>query len=45
MTETTDENVDTEEEIDLYEQTIPGDYSDNDILEEEKETISKNYEV
>ena len=25
--------------------TIPGDYSDCDILEEEKETISKNDEV
>ena len=25
--------------------TIPGDYSDYDILEEEKETISKNDEV
>ena len=25
--------------------TIPGDYSDNDMLEEEKETISKNDEV
>ena len=25
--------------------TIPGDYSDYDILEEEKETLSKNDEV
>ena len=25
--------------------TIPGDYSDYDILEEEKETLSKKYEV
>ena len=44
-TETPDENDDTEEEIDFDELTIPGDYSDHDIFEEEKETISKNYEV
>ena len=31
--------------MDFDELTIPGDYSDYDILEEEKETISKNDEV
>ena len=45
MTQTPDENVDTWEEIALYYLTIPGDYSDYDILDEEKETISKNDEV
>ena len=45
MTESPDENVDTEEEMDFYDLTIPGDDSDSDILEEEKETISKNDEV
>ena len=32
MTETPDENVDAEEEMDFYYLTIPGDYSDCDIL-------------
>ena len=45
MKEYPDENVDTEEEMDFYYLTIPGDDSDYDILEEEKETILKNYEV
>ena len=45
MTETLDENIDTEEEMAFDDMTIPGDYSDYDILEEEKETISKNDEV
>ena len=45
ITETPNENVDTEEEMYFYELTITGDYSDYDILEEEKETISKNDEV
>ena len=31
--------------MDIYELNIPGNYSDNDILEEVKETISKNDEV
>ena len=44
ITETPDENVDTEEEISFDDLTIPGDYSDYNILEEEKETISKNDE-
>ena len=43
--ETADENVDTEEEIYFDDLNIPGDYSDYDILEEEKEIISKNDEV
>ena len=33
MTETPDENVDTEEEMYFYDLTIPCDYSDYDILE------------
>ena len=45
ISETPDENVYTEEEISVEQLTIPGDYSDDDILEEEKETISKNDEV
>ena len=36
MTETPDENVDTEEEMDFDDLTITGGYSDYDILEEEK---------
>ena len=31
--ETPDENFDTEEEMDFDDLTIPGDYSDYDILE------------
>ena len=45
ITETPDENVDTEEEISFGDLTITRDYSDYYILEEEKETISKNDEV
>ena len=45
MTETPDENVDTKEEIDFDNFTITGDQSYYDILEEEKEIISKNDEV
>ena len=41
--ETPDENVDTEEETSFDDLTIPGDYSNYDILEEEK-NISKNDE-
>ena len=36
ITETPDEDVDTEEEMYSDSLTIPGDYSDYDILEEEK---------
>ena len=39
------ENVNTEEEMDFDDLTTPGDYSDYDILGEEKETISLNDEV
>ena len=35
ITETPDENVDTEEEISFDNLNITGDYSDYDILEEE----------
>ena len=45
LTKTPDKNVDTGEEIDIYYSNITGKYSDHDILEEETETISKNYEV
>ena len=45
ITETTDENIDTYEEMSFDNLTITGDYSDYDILEEEKETIFKNDEV
>ena len=41
MTNTTDENVDTEEEMDFDELTIPGDYSDYDISKEKKNYIQK----
>ena len=36
ITETTDGNVDTKEEMSFDDLTIPGDYSDYDILEKEK---------
>ena len=45
MTETPYENVDTEEKLAFDDLNIPGDYSDYNILEEEKETISRNNEV
>ena len=45
MTYTPDENIDTEEEMDFDDLTIPGDYSDYDIFEGEKENISLNDEV
>ena len=41
MTEAPNENVDTEEEIYFYDLTIPGDYSDYDILEEENKLYTK----
>ena len=37
--------VNTEEEMDFDDLTITGNYSDYDILEEEKETITKNDNV
>ena len=45
LTKNPDENIDIEEEKGFYELTIPSNYSYYDILEEEKETISKNDEV
>ena len=45
MIKTPDGNVDTEEEMDFDDLNIHSDYSDYDILEEEKETISKSDEV
>ena len=45
IAETPDENVGTEEGIAFDDLTIPGDYSDYDILKEENETISKNDDV
>ena len=40
-TETPDENVDIEEAMYFDDLTIPGDYSDYDILEEEKNLYPK----
>ena len=45
LTESQDEMVDAKEEISSNEWTITGDYINYDILEEEKETITKNYNV
>ena len=45
MRENPDDKVDTEEEMDFDDLTITGNYSDYDILEEEKETITKKYNV
>ena len=45
LTQNTDENVNTEEEMDFDDLTITGNYSDYDLLEEEKETITKNDDV
>ena len=36
LTENPDENADIEEQINFYDFTIPGNYSDYDILGEEK---------
>ena len=44
LTENPDDMVDTEE-VFFDDLTITGNYSDNDILEEEKETITKNNNV
>ena len=40
--ETPDENVDTEEAMSFDELTVPGDYSDYDILDEEKYYIKND---
>ena len=45
ITKTLDGNVDTKEDMDFDDLTIPGGYSDYGILEGKKETISKNDEV
>ena len=45
MTELPVENIDTKEEMAFDDLTIPGDYSDYDILEEEQETTSLDYTV
>ena len=37
--------VDTEEEMAIEDLTITGNYSDHDILEEEKEAITENDDV
>ena len=41
ITETPDENVDTEEAMYSDDLTIPGDYSDSDIFEEGKKLYPK----
>ena len=45
LTENPYDMVDVEEEISYEDLTITGDYSDYDILEEEKDTITKNDDV
>ena len=45
LIENPDDMVDAEEEISSDDLTITGDYSDYDILEEEKDTITENYDV
>ena len=45
LTENPDAMVDTEEEMSFEELNITGSYRDYDILEEEKETITKNDDV
>ena len=45
LTENPDDMVDAEEEMYSEDLTITGDYSDNDIFEEEKDTITKNDDV
>ena len=45
LTENPDEMVDAEEEMSSEDLTITGDYSDYNILEEEMDTITKNYDV
>ena len=45
LTENADDIVDAEEELSCDDLTITGEYSDYDILEEEKGTISKKDDV
>ena len=45
LTENPDDMEDTKEEMSSEELTITGDYSDYDILEEEKYTITENDDV
>ena len=45
LTENADDIVDEEEESSSDDLTITGDYSDYDILEEERDTISENDDV
>ena len=45
LTENPDDMVDSEEEMSSDDLTITGDYSDYDILEEEKDTITENDHV
>ena len=45
LTENADDMVDEEKEMSSDDLTITGDYSDYDILEEEKDTITKNNDV
>ena len=45
LTENQDDMVDTYEEMSFDDLNITGDYSDYDILEEEKETITENDNV
>ena len=45
LTENPDDMVNTEEEISFDNLTITGNYSDYDILEDEKENITKNANV
>ena len=45
LIENPDDMVDTEEEMSFEDLNITGNYSDYDILEEEKETITKNDRV
>ena len=45
LTENPDDMVNTEEKMAFDDLTITGNYSDYDILEEERETITKNDNV
>ena len=45
LTENPDDMVGVDEEMSSEDLTITGDYSDYDILEEEKDTITKNDDV
>ena len=45
LTENVDDIVDEEKEMSSDDLTITGDYSDYNILEEEKDTISEKYDV